>query len=236
MDKIRLLIVADNASGKEGLQTIFAAENNFKVLGGLLLDQAVQESIALQPDVILFDVTKNAPDLGSKISEIKSGCLFTLMLLMVSGDRFGNLFDLLDQGLDGIISKDIMRGCLVNIVELACRAGLLCLPLSCKRILAGQRVAGGMPAINIKQINESQTLGDDKSLTKREMEILHIMADNYSNRQIAQKLFISESTVKTHVSQILRKLGQKNRAQAVLYSYKIGLLNDKPVTPKAISE
>lgn len=123
-----------------------------------------------------------------------------------------------------------MRGCLIKTVELACRAGLFYLPYSLKKAVS---LSKPYDTGNINELKDN-ILVNGESLTRREMEILQLMVKNYSNRQIAQKLFISEPTVKNHVSNILRKLGQSNRAGAVVYSYKMGLIKESKAVLKLV--
>ncbi|MTI80488.1 MAG: response regulator transcription factor [Firmicutes bacterium] len=98
---------------------------------------------------------------------------------------------------------------------MACRVGVICLPGAIKKT-----------SFFNNTIQLTTIPSNVAALTRREKEVYHLMTKNYSNREIANKLYISEPTVKTHVSSILRKLGKKNRAQAIVYSYQIGLQED----------
>ena len=222
MDKIRLLIASEDSSSGRGLTTIFGSESMFDVIGSFSLEEANEKSVCFQPDVILLDIlgdiTKNEP----LIVQYKNECPCSLILALIGNEQLEKLGDLLAHGVDGCIPRGIIRGCLVKTVELACRSGLLCLPGSMKKMVS---LARQDKVLNICHY-KNNIPGTTEVLTRREMEILQLMAKNYSNKEIAAKLFISEPTVKTHVSSILRKLGQNNRAQAVVYSYKNGLVND----------
>lgn len=222
MDKIRLLIASEDSSSGRGLTTIFCSESMFDVIGSFSLEEANEKSVCFQPDVILLDVlgdiTKNVP----LIVHFKNECPCSLILVLIGNDQFEKLGEILAHGVDGCIPRGIIRGCLVKTVELACRSGLLCLPGSIKNMVTLGRQDKVLNVCNYK----NTIMGTSEVLTRREMEILQLMAKNYSNKELASKLFISEPTVKTHVSSILRKLGQNNRAQAVVYSYRNGLVND----------
>lgn len=222
MDRIRLLIASDDSSSRRGLTAIFASENLFEVTGDYPVAEAIEKSITLQPDVMLLDISVEINDLDQKIHQHKSECPCSLILGLIDNEHIERIPELLAHGVDGCVPKGIIRGCLVKTVELACRAGLLCLPGTFKKMVSFARAdrvigIGGM---------KNCLPNSGEYLTKREMEILQLMAKNCSNREIGGKLFISEPTVKTHVSSILRKLGQSNRAQAIVYSYKIGLVNE----------
>jgi len=224
MDEIRLLIASDDSSARRGLAAIFASENAFQVLGSFALDDAVNKSAALQPDAVLIDIPRDLPVQGNgdRINRMKHECPCSLVVALVENDHPDRLAAILALGIDSCIPKNMMRGCLVKTIELTCRTGILCLPGSFKKV-----VSSSNPQIHrhVAHFN-NRTVGNGEALTRREMEILKIMAGNYSNREIASKLFISEPTVKTHVSSILRKLGKSNRAQAVVYSYQVGLVNE----------
>lgn len=222
MDKIRLLITSEEPSSRRGLKAIFDCENVFEVLGVPALEEVVDKSIVFQPDIVLIDITGDIPKHGQLINQLKQECPYTMIVVLVDNEHSNKLSEVLSQGIDGWLPRNIMRGSLVKTVELACQTGLLCLPGHFKKKIF----------INIKDnvISMHELKGDapcnGNLLTKREMEILQLMAQNCSNRDIAGKLFISEPTVKTHVSSILRKLGQSNRAQAIVYSYRVGLVKD----------
>ena len=220
MDKIRLLIVTEDPSSRRGLISIFASESMFVVLGAFSPDEAIEKSVLLQPDMVLIDMIGNVLEYVLIISQIKNECPCSLILSIVENADSEALTKVLEQGLDGCIPRGIMRGCLVKTVELACQTGLFCLPGYTKRMVSFSKLKKDNNIDEIKNVmsNSSETL------SKREMEILKLMAQNYSNGDIAGKLYISIPTVKTHVSSILRKLGQQNRAQAIVYSYKIGLI------------
>ncbi|HBV98280.1 MAG TPA: hypothetical protein DEF36_14735 [Desulfotomaculum sp.] len=223
MDRIRLLIASEDSSSRRGLTAIFSTEGLFEVIGDYPVDDAIEKSVASQPDIMLLDLSDEIADLGKKIIHLKSECPCSLILALIENEYLSRIPEMLAQGVDGCVPRGIIRGCLVKTVELACRSGILCLPGSFKKIAS---MAGSEKVVNIGELKNGLLPNSGEYLTKREMEILQLMAKNNSNREIAHKLFISEPTVKTHVSSILRKLGQSNRAHAIVYSYKIGLVNE----------
>jgi len=225
VNKIRLLIASEDSSARRGLTAIFSSENAFEVLGGFTLQEAIEKSLELQPDVVLVDAPADMNGYGSKVRQIKNGCPCSIIIALVENDRAGELAGVLAQRIDSCVPKGIMRGCLVKTVELACRAGIFCLPGTAKKMIS----FNGEPEARHCNGQAAAAPAGGEPLTKREMEILQLLAQNYSNREIAGKLFISEPTVKTHVSSILRKLGQSNRAQAIVYSYKMGLVSEPRV-------
>jgi DNA-binding NarL/FixJ family response regulator len=226
MDRIRLLIASDDSSSRRGLSAIFAAEVTFIVVGSYPLDDTIEQSIQLQPDAVLLDITEgfseNPSEFEQKLKKLKSGCPYSLLIALIENEQSTYVAGIMSQGVDGFVPKNIIRGCMVQAVELSCRTGLFCLPGCYKKM-----VSLNAPN-NIVNIDDYKICLPKNSeiLTKREKEILQLMAKNNSNREIALKLFISEPTVKTHVSSILRKLGLNNRAQVIIYSYRNGLIND----------
>ncbi|GBF33844.1 two-component response regulator [Desulfocucumis palustris] len=222
MDRIRLLIVSDDASSRRGLTAIFSSEDIFDVAGSYSQEEGIEKSIQIQPDVVLLDISEDITEFSRKIKSIKDECPCSMVLALVENEQKISISEIMGQGVDGFVPKGIIRGCLVKAVELACRAGLFCLPSCYKKVVSTAVTERVVKIEDYKGcLNEKNEM-----LTKREMEILQLMVKNNSNREIATKLFISEPTVKTHVSSILRKLGLNNRAQVIIYSYKHGLVDD----------
>ncbi|KAF1086299.1 Response regulator protein VraR [Sporotomaculum syntrophicum] len=234
MEKIRLVIVSEDVATRRGLNSIFSIEEAFDVQGCISLSEALDKSINLQPDVMLMDIhSEDIYKYGQKISKIKQECPCSMIIALVENEQIEKLAEVLDTGIDSCIPRNIMRGCLVKTIELTCQAGIFCMPGSFRKIVLSNNMLLDKSDKNV-HLSEfcTDTSAIMKTLTQREKEVLQLMAQNYSNREIASKLFISEPTVKTHVSSILRKLGQSNRAQAIVYSYKAGLIDDTAVDPK----
>lgn len=225
MDSIRLLIASENSSSRKGLAAIFSTESSFDVLGSFSFPEMIEKSIILQPDVVLLDLPEEISKYGQSISQLKNECPCSLIIAMVENEQYEGFPEVLAKGIDGCVPRGIVRGCLVKAVELACLAGLFYLPGYFKKVLTQAAYNKPENAPHLKS-GDRCTLNND--LTRREMEILQLMVSNCSNREIADKLYISEPTVKTHVSSILRKLGQANRAQAIVYCYKNGLISEFP--------
>lgn len=227
MNKIRLLIASEDYSLSRGLSAIFAAESIFEVIGSFTYDEAKHSCIELQPDAVLLDMSAGLAIQEALVQQIRKECPCSMIFAIVEQDQLDDIGAII-QGIDGIITKGIMRGCMVKTVELACRAGVFCIPAALKKKVAC--------CSNEKTANENRLssleLNHGDTLTKREEEILKLLAQNLSNRQIAKKLYISEPTVKSHVSSILRKMGMTNRTDAIIFSYKWGLLEQPATTAK----
>ena len=220
MNKIRLLIASEDKAVRRSLVVIFESETLFEVTGNTSIEKILDNSILLQPDVILINLPEGKHYYDLAVNEIKKECPYTLILVLGDNVYSDPLTKLLAQGIDGCLPRNIMRDALVRIVEITCQANMFCLPGYLKKKVS---FIESSDLISIDQLNN---IKNKKALTKRELEILQLMADNHSNRDIANRLLISEPTVKTHVSSILRKLGQQNRSQAIVHSYRIGLVKN----------
>ena len=227
MDKIRLLIASEDYSLSRGLSAIFAAESLFEVIGSFPYDEAIHSCMELQPDAVLLDMSRDLVRHEAQVEQIRKECPCSMIFVLVDQEQVDHL-GVLIQGIDGIIPKGIMRGCLVKTLELACQAGVFCLPASLKKKVSCCTLEKNVSLPGLKSLE----LGNNETLTRREAEILQLMAQNFSNRQIANNLYISEPTVKTHVSNILRKLGINNRAEAIIFSYQMGLVEQPNVAAK----
>lgn len=221
MNKIRLLIASEDQAIRRSLAVVFEIEKTlFDVVANGNLGTITDNSIKLQPDVILIDLPDGKLDYDIAVSEIKKQCPYTLILVLSGNVHCDNLTRILEQGIDGCVPRSIMRDALVRIVEITCQANVFCLPGYFKKNISF------IETDDTNSKGQRNSSKNKKALTRREMEILQLMAGNHSNRDIADKLLISEPTVKTHVSNILRKLGQNNRAQAIVYSYRMGLVKN----------
>jgi DNA-binding NarL/FixJ family response regulator len=225
MDKIRMVLGIDNSFSRKGLTAIFKSENIFDVIESMTVTEAIDIAVEAQPDVVLLDILDNVMKNEKRIRQLKNECPCSLILTLVDDEQCEKFADLLAQGIDGFIPRGIMQGQLLKTVELICRSGIFCLPGSAKNRIV---FTGTINHINL-DVGHQLIPGSNECLTKREVEVLRLMAQNYSNKEIGKKLFISEPTVKTHVSNILRKLRQSNRAQAIIYSYQCGLLKDMSI-------
>lgn len=224
MNQLRLLISGNDTLALQGLARIFIAEKKFEVLDAVPVAEIGEKAAELQPDAILFDLSG---DLNSfefvinEINEINRSCPCCRVLVLTDQEHSEEILPLMNQGVDGCIPQGISRKCLINAVVLACDAQMVCLPQFLKKTVFSSSLSA--TASRTTQRNSFKTK-NGQSLTNRELEILQLMGKNLSNREIGKELFISEPTVKTHVSHILRKLGQTSRAQAIIYSYEKGLL------------
>jgi len=216
----RILIVDDQALVRAGFRLVLESQKDFEVAGeagdG---DEAVEAARRLRPDVILMDVRMPRMD----------GLEATRRILAISNPRIVMLttFDLdeyvyaaLQAGACGFLLKDVTPGHLIDAVRLVKDGDALLAPSITRRLVERYAARPMRPSLRTEL----------ESLTDREAEVLRLMARGLGNQEIAEKLFVSEATVKTHVAHILDKLRAGNRVQAVIAAYESGMvtLRDSP--------
>ncbi|RDV82532.1 response regulator transcription factor [Ammonifex thiophilus] len=200
MALVRVFIASDSLNYKEALgKMLKKLPHIFKVEGSsdlLALEEKVVES---QPDVVLCAIKGNDIPV-SLLGKVKGQCPQTTIVVVAKSHRTADLTAMLEAGIDAYIGT-IAPGYLVRILELVCRSDIVVYP---KLLITCAREMGTAKELN--QVNLAQY-----NLTPREREVFNLLVKKYSNREIARELFISESTVKTHVRNIFRKIGAKSR-------------------------
>ena len=215
---IRILVVDDQALVRSGFRLILENEPDFSVVGeaGDGLD-AIDAVNRLQPDVVLMDVRMPRLD-GVEATRRITASSAAKVLILTTFDLDAYLFDAVRCGASGFLLKDVPPDDLVTAIRAVARGDALIEPRMTRRLLL-EFARTPSPHIAPRQ---PAALSD---LTAREMEVLVEMARGLSNSEIAERLYISETTVKTHVAHILTKLGLRDRIQAVVLAYETGLLS-----------
>jgi len=225
MHRIRLFIMCELQVVRQGLAAIFVSDSNFEIVGESAPDpESILKAQKIQPDVILCQVKSNAEGM-EMLKLLKDSCPYTKLFIFNDTEAGDDARAALALGVDGYLTRTMLPCHLVGAVELACRAGVLCLPGSLKKLVSAfgnirelvinHRDNEDQPGINGDESNGE--LQSKYHLTARELEIYRLIIQNYSNKGIGKKLFISQPTVKSHVSSILRKMGLTSRTQLVLY-------------------
>jgi DNA-binding NarL/FixJ family response regulator len=214
---IRLLVVDDEAMVRRGLRLVLEAEDDLAVIGEAAdgLD-AIEEARRLQPDVVLMDVRMPRLD-GVEACRRLVAETSSKVVVLTTFDLDEHLFEAIRAGASGFLLKASPPEELVSAIRAAYGGHALVEPRMTKRLLEefARRPAGPAPG---------RLPGRFSELTDRELEVLHEVARGASNSEIAERLYISETTVKTHVNHILAKLDVRDRIQAVVLAYDSGLV------------
>jgi len=214
---LRVLIVDDQALVRTGFRMILEAEGDIDVVGeaanGL---EAVEETRRLQPDVVLMDVRMPELD-GIEATRrlLANGDADSKIVMLTTFDMDEYVYDALQAGASGFLLKDVPPEQLVDGIRAVGNGDALLAPSVTRRLIE-EFVRTG-PA----RSEPPAALAD---LTSREAEVLALIARGLSNAEIAKELFVSDTTVKTHVAHILMKLDLRDRVQAVVLAYESGLV------------
>jgi DNA-binding NarL/FixJ family response regulator len=214
MSKITIMIVDDHEIMRRGLSLVLEPESEFSLVGEACDgEEAYEKAIELRPDVILMDVRMPKMNGIEAARQIKHSRPATKIIMLTALEEDEEIFDALNSGVDGYILKDMSSEGLKEAVW-SVRNGVSYLqPQVARRVM--ERLSK-KPALRTPS---------NYGLTERELIILKLMAAGLKNKEIAEELFISEETVKSHVSHVLQKLGQQDRMRAVLYAIRNKLVS-----------
>ena len=214
---IRVLLCDDQALVRSGFRMILEAREDLEVVGeaedGV---QALELTWRLLPDVVLMDVRMPRLDGVEATRRLVEAGAAARVLILTTFDLDEHVFEALRAGASGFLLKDVQPAQLVDAVRVVARGEALLAPTVTRRLL--DRFAHSLPGAPEPPAPELA------ELTDREREVLALLAEGLSNAELAERLFLSETTVKTHVSSILRKLGLRDRVQAVVLAYQAGLV------------
>ena len=206
---IRILIADDHPVVRKGIKALLSTEPGLEVVGEAADgEQAVTKARTLKPDVILMDLSMPRKDGVQAISEIREEIPEIKILVLTSFSEDKRIVAAIEAGALGYLLKDSSPQELIHAVRTVYRGDSSLHPTVAHKLIHRLQRSSG----------ESQT----EPLTARELKVLRLIAQGLSNHDIAERLFISEPTVRTHVSNILRKLHLDNRTQAALYALREG--------------
>jgi len=217
--KIRVLIVDDQPLLRAGFRMILEAEPDIEVVGEGADGRAAVDAVArLHPDVVLMDIRMPVMD-GVEATRLLAGAGIerpARVLVLTTFDLDEYIVEALRHGASGFLLKDVPPDELIAAIRIVAGGGALLAPSVTRRLL--DSFAHRLPAADAVA---QRALAD---LTEREHEVLELMARGLSNAEIAGRLVVSETTVKTHVSRVLMKLDLRDRIQAVILAYEVGLI------------
>lgn len=213
-EKIKLLLVDDHTVVRLGLKSYFATTPDIEVIGEAGNGaEAITRVQQLQPDVVLMDLLMPGMDGVEATRQIKAILPSTEIIVLTSYHEDENIFPAIRAGALSYLLKDIDPDDLSDAIRRAARKEAVLNPHVAARLM--QEVRGGRRAEEYNPLNE---------LTDREMEVLQEIASGKSNADIAATLFISEKTVKTHITNILSKLHLSDRTQAAVLAWQRGVV------------
>jgi DNA-binding NarL/FixJ family response regulator len=200
-NKKKVLIVDDHSAIRAGLVHMLSSEPDMDIVGEAVDGQeAIEKAVELKPDVIIMDIfMPRCTGLEATLS-IKERLPETKILIFTVSEREQDLFQALRFGAEGFILKE------TNIMEI---------PVAVRSIYNGETILS--PLIAKKLVDEFRHKSSESSLSSREGEVIELLGNGLTNSQIAERLFISEATVRTYLNRLLTKLHLKNRAEAIAY-------------------
>jgi len=216
---IGIVVADDHEVVRAGFAAILDTQPDFTVLGTAADGaEAIRTCQEHRPDVVLMDVRMPGMDGIEATRLLRSADSGPRVLVLTTFDLDEYVYDALQAGASGFLLKDVTAERLFDAVRVIAAGEALLAPAITKRLIgefARQRPRPADPAQGTKALS---------TLTPRETEVLRLIAAGLSNPEIAQRLVVTEETVKTHVSRILSKLGLRDRTQAVVAAYESGLV------------
>ena len=219
---IRVLIADDHTLLRQGIKRVLNFENDIDVVGETGDGQeTMTRTLMLQPDVLLLDL--NMPGLnGLDVTrQLHSAKCKTMIIALTIHDNDNYVIEMLKNGASGYLLKDVEPEVLIRAIHVVYHGGAYIYPELEERIF-GKLQSYDNVAEKAKELWRS---GRGDRLSNREMEVLSCIAKGFSNKDIADTLFVSEKTVKNHLTNIFRKLNVNCRTQALIYVLKHNLMD-----------
>lgn len=211
---IRLMLADDQAMVRSGLRMILESESGLLVVGEAETGvEAVRLAKRERPDVVLMDIRMPEMDGLEATKAITSAHPDVRVIVLTTFDVDDYVYEALRGGASGFLLKDAPADDLIAAVRVVADGGALLAPSVTKRLIAEFA----------DRPREPKSVAELDRLTEREREVLRLVARGLSNSEIAEELYVSETTVKTHVSHVLTKLDLRDRVQAVVFAYESGL-------------
>lgn len=211
MDRVRVLIADDHELVRQGLNAVLEIEEGIEIVGEASSGgMAISKAIELNVDVVLLDLRLPDIDGVEVCARIKEAKPEVKVVILTTFDEVEDIQGAMMAGASSYILKDIAPSDLVQALDAINKGKTILDPGVAEKLL--------QPATSRKPHDGVDSLSD------RELEVLELMAEGLKNKDIAERLWISQTTVKTHVSHILQKLGQSDRTQAIISAIKLGLV------------
>lgn len=212
---IRVLLVEDQTLVREGLEKLLGLTDDISVVERAIDgEEGLEKLRTSSPDIVLLDVRMPKMTGIEFLQSLRETGDPTPVILLTTFDDDSALLNGIRLGAKGYLLKDVSLAKLTEAIRLVANGGTMITPVMTERLLRGFKNA---------PLSASPDLGNEQ-LTQRETEILRLITGGYSNREIASALHLSEGTVKNHVSNILGKLGVRDRTRAVLKAIEKGYI------------
>jgi len=212
MQPLRLLLVDDHALFREGLISLLSYQDDFSVVGEAEdTESALSQARALEPDIVLMDIELPGEDGVSATARLKIELPAVIVVMLTVRDDSQTLFEAIKAGAQGYLVKNVRSREMLEQLRGLVRGEAAISRRLAARILAELR-------------GQTEPFGPEEELTARELEVLELVAARLSNAEIAERLVVSEHTVKNHMKSILSKLQLRNRHQAAAYGIARGWL------------
>ncbi len=215
---IRVLLADDQALFREGLDTLLSLHKDIQVIGQAGNGQeAVDQAMKLRPDVILMDMQMPVLNGISATRRLKQSLPESRVIMLTTFNDNETIFDALRAGAVGYLLKDVGSAQLADSIRATARGESILDPSVAAKVVAEfSRVSSLVGGISSEFLPEP--------LSEREIELLRLIASGCNNKEIAETLFITEGTVKNHITHILGKLSVRDRTQAALKARELGLI------------
>lgn len=208
MNKIKILIADDQSIIRDGLKLILEMEDDMEVVGVAANgNEAYDMTLKLQPDVVLMDIRMPECDgvMGTKKISMDSKTKIIILTTFLEDEY---IFEALKYGAKGYLLKDVESDKLADSIRTVANGNVLIHPAALAKIVTGLN----------GQKNEERKKESFDELTSREIEVVKLIGKGNTNKEIAKLLFISEGTVKNHITNILSKLDLRDRTQIALFA------------------
>ncbi len=213
---IRVLIADDQALLRGGFRLILESQKDIQVVGEAADGrEALEQARTVEPDVVLMDIRMPELDGLEATRQLVSGADAPRVLILTTFDLDEYVYEAMKAGASGFLLKEVRPEQLADAVRVVAAGETLVAPAITRRLIE-EFVRRRPPG--------SGTPDEISGLTERELEVFKLVARGLSNGEIAATLFLSEATVKTHITHVLTKLGLRDRVQAVVLAYESGLV------------
>jgi DNA-binding NarL/FixJ family response regulator len=202
--KMKILIADDHSLFREGLRKLLESDNTFEIVSEVGDGQgAINMARKLKPDLILMDINMPGTNglIATQVIKREFPNIKVIALTVFEGEE---VLELVKAGVSAYMLKDVLGSDLIQTIH---------------RVLAGEVVIHPrVTSYLVQELTRTDKKSDNLNLTRREMDVLEMLVKGNSNRDMAEAMFISEKTVKNHLTSIFRKLGVKDRTQAAVFA------------------